>query len=108
MDGPPPYIVPAVIRLIDLVFQVATKCEITDCDLVYNMYTLFVRINTCAPFFGICRCVMSDEKGLFDEEKEVVEPMKNEPSSIEEEEMAEEKVAFERSDRGELMISYNT
>ena len=51
---------------------------------------------------------MSDEKGLFDEEKEVVEPMKNEPSSIEEEEMTEEKVAFERSDRGELMISYNT
>ena len=47
VDGPPPYIVPTVIRLIDLVFQVATKCEITDCDLVCSMYTIFVGVNTC-------------------------------------------------------------
>ena len=46
---------------------------------------------------------MSDEKHLFEEEKEEVELLKNEPSSMEEEEMAEEKPAVERSDRGELI-----
>ena len=47
---------------------------------------------------------MSDEKGLLKEEKEEVELMKNEPSSMEEEKMAEEKPAVEKSDRGELMV----
>ena len=51
---------------------------------------------------------MSDEKVLFEGEKEEVELLKNEPSSMEEEEMAEEKPAVDRSDRGELMVSYNT
>ena len=48
---------------------------------------------------------MSDEEHLFEEEKEVVEPLKNEPSSMEEEEKAERKPAVERS---KLMISCNT
>ena len=49
---------------------------------------------------------MSDEEHLFEEEeKEVVELLKNEPSSMEEEEMAERKPAVERS---KLMISCNT
>ena len=53
---------------------------------------------------GLCvyRLIMSDEKVLFEGEKEEVELLKNEPSSMEEEEMAEEKPAVERSDRGEL------
>ena len=55
------------------------------------------------PCFGVGRRVMSDEKGLFEEEKEEVELLKNEPSSMEEEEMAEEKPAVERSDRGEFI-----
>lgn len=55
------------------------------------------------PCFGVGRRVMSDEKGLFEEEKEEVELLKNEPSSMEEEEMAEEKPAVERFDRGEFI-----
>ena len=55
------------------------------------------------PCFGVGRRVMSDEKGLFEEEKEEVELLKKEPSSMEEEEMAEEKPAVERSDRGEFI-----
>ena len=50
---------------------------------------------------------MSDEKDLFEEEEEE-ELLKNEPSSIENEEMTEEKHVVEKSDRCELMISYNT
>ena len=48
---------------------------------------------------------MSDEKDLFQEKKEEVELLKNEPSSMEEEEMAEKKPVVERS---KLMISCNT
>ena len=55
------------------------------------------------PCFGVGRRVMSDEKGLFEEEKEEVELLKKETSSMEEEEMAEEKPAVERSDRGEFI-----
>ena len=47
---------PAVIMLIDFVFQVARKCEITDCDFVCSTYTMLcmccnsesaVRVQTC-------------------------------------------------------------
>ena len=48
---------------------------------------------------------MSDEEHLFEEEEKVVELLKNEPSSMEEEEMAKRKPAIERS---KLMISCNT
>ena len=58
--------------------------------------------NLLMPCFGVGRRVMSDEKGLFEEEKEV-ELLKKETSSMEEEEMAEEKPAVERSDRGEFI-----
>ena len=50
---------------------------------------------------------MSDEKDLFEKEEEE-ELLKNEPSSIENEEMTEEKHVVEKSDRCELMIYYNT
>ena len=53
----------------------------------------------------VCRLIMSDEKDLFQEKKEEVELLKNEPSSMEEEEMAEKKPVVERS---KLMISCNT
>ena len=53
---------------------------------------------------------MSDEKRLLEEEEEennVVELLKNESSTMEGEQMAEEKPTVEKSDRCEL-ISYNT
>ena len=50
---------------------------------------------------------MSDEKDLFEEEEEE-ELLKNESSAVGEEEMTEEKHVVEKSDRCELMISYNT
>ena len=51
---------------------------------------------------------MSDEKDLFEEEEEEEELLKNESSAVGEEEMSEEKHVVEKSDRCELMISYNT
>ena len=55
------------------------------------------------PGFCVYRLIMSDEKHLFEEEKEEAELLKKETSSMEEEEMAEEKPAVERSDRGEFI-----
>ena len=70
----------------------------------------WIPLDTCTPCFGVCRCVMSDEKRLLEEEEEeikVVELLKNESSTMEGEQMAEEKPTVEKSDRCEL-ISYNT
>ena len=67
--------------------------------------------NLILTWFCVYRLIMSDKKGLLEEEgKEVeeveeVELTKNESSSVEEEEMAEGKPAVEKSDRCELMNS---
>ena len=97
---------------IELVFQVATKAEITDRVTLFATCTQWewIPLDTCTPCFGVCRCVMSGEKDLLEEEEEekkVVELLKNESSTMEGEEMTEEKPAVEKSDGCEL-ISSNT